>query len=103
SQSSCSTKLTKIYDDARHKEQYQLGDIVGLKIDKVDHTNTTPRILPCIVVSIQSASDDTVLYKVCTLTGYFIYKAKINDQVIEGTYFWDVKPTTEGRLIIELV
>ncbi|CAF1624894.1 unnamed protein product [Didymodactylos carnosus] len=35
--------------------------------------------------------------------GYFIYTAQINDKVIEGTYFWDIKPTAGGRLIIELV
>ncbi|CAF1212792.1 unnamed protein product [Didymodactylos carnosus] len=29
---------TKTYDDALRKEQYQLGDIVGRKIDKVDRT-----------------------------------------------------------------
>ncbi|CAF4610674.1 unnamed protein product, partial [Didymodactylos carnosus] len=72
-------KRQKIYDDALRKEQYQLGDIVGLKIDKVDRTNTTPRILPCKVVSIQSASDDTVLYKVCTLTGVLSVAFSIHD------------------------
>ncbi len=35
-------------------------------IDKVDRTNTTPKILPCKVISIQSSSDNINTYCLCT-------------------------------------
>lgn len=32
------------------REKSQVGDFVGLRIDKVDRTNTDPKILPCVIV-----------------------------------------------------
>jgi hypothetical protein len=32
------------------REKCNIGDFVGLRIDKVDRTNTDPKILPCVVV-----------------------------------------------------
>ncbi|CAF1669772.1 unnamed protein product, partial [Didymodactylos carnosus] len=63
------SKRQKIFDDAMKQPKYNMGDLVGLKIDKVDRTNTTPKILPCKVVSIQSSSDENVTYKLCTIQG----------------------------------
>ncbi|CAF2145925.1 unnamed protein product [Rotaria magnacalcarata] len=59
-------KRQKKYDETIKLRQYQLGDVVGLKIDKVDRTNTTPKILPCKVISIQSSNDNTNIYHLCT-------------------------------------
>ncbi|CAF1548571.1 unnamed protein product [Adineta ricciae] len=62
-------KRQRIYDNAIKNSQYKVGDLVGLKIDRVNRTNTTPKILPCKVVSISPSSNDTVMYRLCTLKG----------------------------------
>ncbi|CAF0955936.1 unnamed protein product [Rotaria sordida] len=56
----------KLYDDTQKLRQYQIGDLVGLKIDKVDRNNTTPKFLPCKVISIKSLSDNRNTYRLCT-------------------------------------
>ena len=43
-----------------------MGDLVGLKIDKVDRANTTPKILSCKVISIESSNDNATTYRLCT-------------------------------------
>lgn len=62
-------KRQKIYDNAVKEQKYVLGDLVGLQIDRVDRTNTTPKILPCKVISIHSSSNDCMMYKLCTVKG----------------------------------
>ncbi|CAF4594993.1 unnamed protein product, partial [Didymodactylos carnosus] len=53
------TKRQRIYDESHRLKEYKVGDIVGLKIDKVDRSNVTPTVLPCKVVSIQSTTNGT--------------------------------------------
>ncbi|CAF1659196.1 unnamed protein product, partial [Didymodactylos carnosus] len=45
-------KKIKAYDDSRNElsKLMTVGDFVGIKIDKVDRTNTEPKILPCTIV-----------------------------------------------------
>lgn len=62
-------KRQKLYDDVVKQQRYAIGDIVGLQIDRVDRTNTTPKILPCKVIAIQSLPNDIQMYKLCTLKG----------------------------------
>jgi hypothetical protein len=62
-------KRQKLYDNAVKQQLYELGDLVGLQIDRVDRTNTTPKILPCKVISVHSSTNDCVMYKLCTLKG----------------------------------
>ncbi|CAF2910323.1 unnamed protein product, partial [Rotaria sp. Silwood2] len=61
-------KRQKLFNDALRQHEYKVGDLVGLKIDKVDRTNVTPKILPCKIISIQSASNDMDTYQSCTTT-----------------------------------
>lgn len=42
----------------KKQKTYQIGDIVGVKIAKVDRSNTAPSILPCKIVRIQSKRDN---------------------------------------------
>ncbi|CAF3679239.1 unnamed protein product, partial [Rotaria sp. Silwood1] len=56
----------KLYADTQKVGQYQIGDLVGLKIDKVDRTNTPPKFLPCKVISVELLSDDRNTYRLCT-------------------------------------
>ena len=63
------SKRQKLFDNSIKQQQYKQGDLVGLQVDRVDHTNATPNILPCKVVSAYSSSNDNMIYKVCTLTG----------------------------------
>ncbi|CAF1616251.1 unnamed protein product [Adineta ricciae] len=51
-------KRQKLYDNAIKEQKYELGDLVGLQIDRVDRTNTTPKILPCKVIAMESSSND---------------------------------------------
>ncbi|CAF1179246.1 unnamed protein product [Didymodactylos carnosus] len=46
-------KGKKTYDDHMKTSSvvYQVGDCVGVRIDKVDRTNTDAKILPCIILS----------------------------------------------------
>ncbi|CAF1179565.1 unnamed protein product [Adineta ricciae] len=72
-------KRQKICDEAMKQEQYQKGDLVGLKIDRVDRTNTTPKILPCKVVSVRSSSNNDLLYQLCTLRGVLSISYGVQD------------------------
>lgn len=64
------TKKQKLYGNAIRQEQpYELGDLVGLQVDHVGHTNTTSKVLPCKVTSVHSSSNGSMIYKVCTLQG----------------------------------
>ena len=64
-------KRQKLHDDAmkQQQQQYDLGDLVGIHMDRVDGTDTTPGTLPCKVVSVHSSPNDYVMYKVCALKG----------------------------------
>ena len=62
-------KRQKLYDNAVKQQQYEVGALVGLQIDRVDRTNTTPKILPCKVIFIHSSSNDCIMYKLCTMKG----------------------------------
>ena len=67
------SKRQQRYNEKIKLRQYQVGDLVGLKIDKVDRTNTTPKILPCEVISIESPSDNATTYRLCKYNKmYFI-------------------------------
>ena len=60
-------KQEKLFDNAFRKHEYKIGDLVGLKIDKVDRTNITPKVLPCKVISIESSADQLHTYRLCTI------------------------------------
>ena len=60
------SKRQQRYNGKIKLSQYHVGDLVGLKIDKVDRTNTTPKILPCKVISIESLSANATTYRLCT-------------------------------------
>jgi hypothetical protein len=67
-------KRQKLYDNVViQQQQYQLGDLVGLKIDRsvIQTKKQTPSILPCKVISIiqSSSSNNFTMYKLCTLKG----------------------------------
>ncbi|CAM4856463.1 unnamed protein product [Rotaria socialis] len=62
-------KCQKLYNDSVQQLRYEIGDIVGLEIDRVDRTNTSPKPLPCKVISIHTLQNDCVMYKLCTLKG----------------------------------
>lgn len=61
----------KTYQSAlKKKKQYQINDIVGLKISEVDRSNTSPSILPCKIIMITDKDDSyDVKYKLATLHG----------------------------------
>ena len=61
-------KRQKLFNDAQNGNNYKIGDLVGLKIDRVDRTNVTPKILPCKIISIKSTSDNVNTYELCTTT-----------------------------------
>ena len=61
-------KRQKLFNDVQNKNNYKIGDLVGLKIDRVDRTNVTPKILPCKIISIKSTSDNVNTYELCTTT-----------------------------------
>ncbi|CAF1458121.1 unnamed protein product, partial [Didymodactylos carnosus] len=64
------SKRQRIYDESHRLKEYKVGDIVDLKIDKVDRSNVTPTVLPCKVISIQSTTngttDEIIMSKLCT-------------------------------------
>jgi hypothetical protein len=72
-------KRQKLYDDIVTKQQYQLGDIVGLKIDRVDRTNTTPKILPCKIIPTNVLPNDCIMYKLSTSTGVLSISYGVQD------------------------
>ena len=74
-------KREKLYDDAQHLRQFQIGELVGLRIDKVNRTNTKPKILPCKVISIQSSSDNINTYCFCTTKCILTSKHYANDLI----------------------
>ena len=39
-------KRQKLYDNAVKQQQYEVGALVGLQIDRVDRTNTTQKFYP---------------------------------------------------------
>ncbi|CAF1545738.1 unnamed protein product [Didymodactylos carnosus] len=72
-------KRQRLYDDAQKLRQYQIGDLAGLKIHEVDRTNTTPKLLPCKVISIQSSSDNMHTYRLCTTKCVLSSRYGVND------------------------
>ncbi|CAF3748903.1 unnamed protein product [Rotaria sp. Silwood1] len=62
-------KKQKLYDNTVKYPQYKLGDLVGLQVDHVDGTNSAFKVLPCKVISVNWLSNDSIMYKVCTLQG----------------------------------
>ncbi|CAF1267189.1 unnamed protein product [Rotaria sordida] len=91
-------KRQKLYDNAIKKQQYELGDLVGLQVDHVDRTNTTSKILPCKVISVHSSLNDSMMYKVCTLKGVLSTVYGVRDildlRKCDFTDLRDVDPTT---------
>ena len=61
-------KRQKLFNDAQNKNNYKIGDLVRLKIDRVDRTNVTPKVLPCKIISITSTSNSVNTYELCTTT-----------------------------------
>ncbi|CAF3273316.1 unnamed protein product [Rotaria socialis] len=72
-------KKQKLYDDVVKQQKYELGDLVGLHIDRVDRTNTTPKILPCKVIFIHTSANNYAMYKLCTLKGILSVSYGVQD------------------------
>ncbi|CAF2139240.1 unnamed protein product [Rotaria magnacalcarata] len=72
-------KRQKLFNDVVHQNEYKVGDLVGLKIDKVDRTNVTPRVLPCKIISVQVASNDMDTYQLCTTTAILFSRFQVLD------------------------
>ncbi|CAF1475533.1 unnamed protein product, partial [Didymodactylos carnosus] len=72
-------KRQKLYDAATQRSAYVIGDLVGLKIDRVDRTNVTAKILPCKIMSIQISSNDTNMYRLCAKTCILSTSYQIQD------------------------
>ncbi|CAF3511728.1 unnamed protein product [Rotaria socialis] len=70
-------KRQKLFNDVVHQNEYKVGDLVGLKIDKVDRTNVTPRVLPCKIISVQVASNDMDTYQLCTTTAILFSRFQV--------------------------
>ena len=51
------------------QKHYSIGDTVGIKIHKVDRTNTDSKILPCKVLDIKIINDLKSLYKILSKDG----------------------------------
>ena len=60
----CQTKRQKIYDQEMEKvaESYQIGDLVGVSINKVDRTNCDPKVMPCIIEKKTNDKNNTNFY-----------------------------------------
>ena len=72
-------KRQRVYDDAINSKKYRIGDLVGLQIDRVDRTNTTPKILSCKIVTILPPSHERVLYQLCALQGVLSVSYGVQD------------------------
>ena len=56
-------------------ETYSIGDTVGIRIHKVDRTNTESNILPC---KVNKVTDSKSVYKICLKDG--ILKSYYSDE-----------------------
>ena len=72
-------KRRKIFHDALNQYQHKVGDLLGLKIDRVDASNFISTILPCKIVSVHSTSNNTNIYQLCTTTCIFSTKFQATD------------------------
>jgi len=72
-------KRQKLFNDILHQHQYKVGDLVGLKIGKVDRLNVTPKVLPCKIISVQSTLNDVDIYQLCTTTAIISSRFQAQD------------------------
>ena len=61
-------KQEKLFDNALRKYEYKIGDLVGLRIDKVGRTDVTPKVLPCKVISVEPSAGQLHNYQLWTTT-----------------------------------
>ncbi|CAF1430049.1 unnamed protein product, partial [Didymodactylos carnosus] len=97
------SKRQRIYDESHRLKEYKVGDIVGLKIAKVDHLSVTPTVLPCKVISIQSTTNDTtdgiIMYKLCTTAGVISTRYTNEDLLnLAACNFSDLRLIDPGNL-----
>jgi hypothetical protein len=60
------------------RKTYSIGDTVGIRIHKVDRTNTDSNILPCKVLEIKKVTDSKSVYKIFSKDG--ILKTYYSDE-----------------------
>ena len=81
-----------MYDNAVKNKGYKIGDLVGLQINRVDRTNTTPKILPCKVASLETSADGHAAYRVCTVKGFLSVPYGVQDLLdLTGCHFADLR------------
>lgn len=89
----------------KKRKTYQIGDIVGVKIAKVDRSNTAPSILPCKIIRIESKSDNqSKKYSLACRDG-IISSAFISNDLIDltettSTELRDIDPSTLPHISI---
>ena len=59
-------------------ETYSIGDTVGIRIHKVDRTNTESNILTCKVLEVKKVTDSISVYKIFSKDG--ILKTYYSDE-----------------------
>ncbi|CAF4091881.1 unnamed protein product [Rotaria magnacalcarata] len=85
-------KKQKLYDDVVKQQRYELEDLVGLHIDRVDRTNTTPTILPWKVISIHTQANNYAMHKLCTLKGILSVSYGVQDLLdLRNSEFADLR------------
>ena len=60
------------------EKTYSIGDTVGIRIHKVDRTNTDSNILPCKVLEVKIVTDSKSVYKIFSKDG--ILKTYYSDE-----------------------
>jgi hypothetical protein len=60
------------------RKTYSIGDTVGIRIHKVDRTNTESNILPCKVLEVKKVTDSKSVYKTFSKDG--ILKTYYSDE-----------------------
>lgn len=73
------TKRPKLSSDGLHQHQYQVGDFVSLKIDKVNRSDFTSKVLPCKIISVQSKLNDATTYQLYTTTAIISSRFQAHD------------------------
>lgn len=58
-------KRRKRYEDIVQCE-YEVDDIIGLKINNVDDSNFISEMLPCKIIAVHSTSENIDTYQLCT-------------------------------------
>ena len=92
-------KQEKLFDNVLHKHKYKIDDLVGLKIDKVDRTNFSPKVLLFKVISVESSADQLHTYQLCTTTCVIFLPLQALDLLdVSNCNFRDLRDVDSGNL-----